>query len=118
MLAAYGIETAADVERYAVMNVPGFGEKLTGELLAWRHSHSVNFRFNPNEPLDPRDIAQAKQEIDARRTQLISTLRGGPPELQRAAQRVTEAQTRLLPVLERLWSEFQLAEARVQALKS
>ncbi|MGE3424782.1 MAG: hypothetical protein AB7N24_22255 [Dehalococcoidia bacterium] len=56
MLASYGIETAADVNYQQIIQIQGFGESLTSELVQWRQEHERNFRFNPNEPLDRRDI--------------------------------------------------------------
>ena len=33
MLASYGIETAADIKKTKIMQIPGFGEALTSDLL-------------------------------------------------------------------------------------
>lgn len=60
MLESYNIEPAADINRNAVLDVPGFGPALATRLEDWRHSVESRFRFNPNSAVEPRDI----QELD------------------------------------------------------
>jgi DNA-binding helix-hairpin-helix protein with protein kinase domain len=45
-LGSFGIETAFDVEPDAVLEVPGFGEKLTERLVQWRKQVEATFVFN------------------------------------------------------------------------
>lgn len=116
MLASYGIETAADVERRAIHQIPGFGQKLTGELLKWRKGHGQNFRFNPNEPIDRRDVEALDRELDVQRANLTAMLREGPDQLRRLSVEITVARTRLMPLLERTWGELKLKEAALKAL--
>jgi DNA-binding helix-hairpin-helix protein with protein kinase domain len=56
MLASFGIETAADIQQSAILQIPGFGNSLASDLLAWRRSHERKFIFNANEPLNPADV--------------------------------------------------------------
>ncbi len=93
MLASYGLETAADVEHTKIMRIPGFGSTLTLELVQWRQGHERNFRFNPNEPIDRRDILAIDRELDTRRQNLISTLQQEPNSLQRLGQEIKLATT-------------------------
>lgn len=62
-LASFGIQTAGDVERTAVMQVPGFGAALTDGLLQWRRRIERGFRFDPNKTLDAREIAIRRTEM-------------------------------------------------------
>ncbi|MCH6266581.1 hypothetical protein [Neobacillus citreus] len=39
VLQSYGIETARDVSKQAVLRVPGFGPSLTNNLVEWREKH-------------------------------------------------------------------------------
>jgi DNA-binding helix-hairpin-helix protein with protein kinase domain len=71
-LASFGIETASDVERNAILQVPGFGEKLTQRLLCWRQEIERQFVFNPAIGLPPREqqaldikYATARQPVEA-----------------------------------------------------
>jgi DNA-binding helix-hairpin-helix protein with protein kinase domain len=116
MLASYGIETAADVDSVKLMQIPGFGEKLTADLTRWRRKHEQNFRFNPNEPVDPRDIAAMDRELEAKKQKLLSALRQGPLQLRRLSQEITAARPRLTPLLEKVWTALKVAEAQRDAL--
>jgi DNA-binding helix-hairpin-helix protein with protein kinase domain len=116
MLVSYGIETAADIDGANIMRIPGFGEMLTSELVQWRQGHERNFRFNPSEPDDRRDIDAIDRKLEARRQSLLSTLRQGPDLLRRLSQEIHAARTRLMPILEKAWSALKIAEARRNAL--
>ncbi|MFM9940581.1 MAG: hypothetical protein ACKVP7_13950 [Hyphomicrobiaceae bacterium] len=61
-LMSYGIETAADIEREAVLNVPGFGTVRTQRLLDWRKSKSALFRFDPSKS----NVSSRLQQTDRR----------------------------------------------------
>jgi DNA-binding helix-hairpin-helix protein with protein kinase domain len=74
MLASYGIETAADIDGVNIMQIPGFGEMLTSELVRWRQGHERNFRFNSNAPIDRRALDTINRELEACRQNLSSTL--------------------------------------------
>ena len=116
MLASYGIETAVDIDGAKIMRIPGFKEVLTTELTRWRRRHEQNFRFNPNEPIDPRDIAAMNRDLEAKKQKLLSTLQQGPAQLRRISQDVTVARPRLMPLLQNTWTVLKLAEARRDAL--
>src|SRR5690606_6586791 len=116
MLASYGIETAADERKNKILRIPGFGDVLAGRLVEWRRKHERNFRFNPNEGLDPRDIAALNRDLAIKTQHLVWTLQQGPVKLQRASREIAAARARLMPVLERAWTALKLAEARRDAL--
>ncbi|MBU1702705.1 MAG: hypothetical protein KJ970_12650 [Candidatus Eisenbacteria bacterium] len=116
MLASYGIETAADVEYGKVIRIPGFGESLTSDLIRWRRSHEGNFRFNPNEPVDPRDIKSLDRDVEARRQSLLAILRQGPDVLRRLSLEIHSSRLRLLSILEKTWEAYKIAQTRRDAL--
>ena len=117
MLASYGIETAADIKSPGqILQIPGFGEVMTSELMQWRKGHERNFQFNPSEPVDRREIDAINRELDIRRQSLLATLRQGPDELRRLRQEIIGARERLMPTLEKAWDELKIAEARRNAL--
>jgi len=115
-LASFGIETAADVDRYRILGIHGFGPALSKALLEWRWRHEVKFRFNPATPVDPREIARVEHEIASRRSALTSRLQGGSRELLTARANILAARTRLGPLLDAAWTDLRLAEARQKAL--
>src|SRR5207249_3690938 len=98
MLESYGIETAADVAYRAILKIPGFGPKYTSSLVAWRKGHERRFRFDPNEPIDPQELASLDQRLAARSQELLSLLRQGPVSLRIVGQEVASARQRLGPL--------------------
>jgi len=116
MLASYGVETAADIQPKKILKIPGFGDFLTNELVAWREGHEKNFRFNPNEPIDSRDIAEMDRHLESKRQSLLSALRDGSRNLQRVSLAITAARPRLLPLMEQAWTAVKMAELYKQSL--
>lgn len=109
-LASYGIETANDLTRSALRNVPGFGVVLAGSLIAWRQLVESRFVFNPQKGVDPRDIQAVEKEIMAKRTEIERSLLSGPSQLQRVGSGIEHARKVLM-------LEYQAALAQeVQAL--
>lgn len=81
MLESYGIETAADISRNAVLNVPGFGPALTSRLMDWRRKVEARFHFDPNAGVDPKDVADLDQRMVQQKRDLEVALRKGAAEL-------------------------------------
>jgi DNA-binding helix-hairpin-helix protein with protein kinase domain len=104
MLASFGIETAADISRRRIAQIPGFNRMLTLELARWRRDRETTFRYNPNEPVDRRDIEAMDRELRARRNQLVSALQEGPASLRSLAAEIRVARERLMPQLEAAWA--------------
>ena len=78
MLSSYGIDDAADVTATAV---PGFGQFLTEQMLAWRRSFESRFKFDPKRGIDPADVQRVDQEIAKRRMEIELMLSRGQMEL-------------------------------------
>jgi DNA-binding helix-hairpin-helix protein with protein kinase domain len=116
MLASYGIETAADINKTKILQIPGFGEALTSELVEWRKKHERNFRFNPNEPVDRHEIDVMDRDLESQQQNLLSTLRQGSDSLRRISQEITAARSRLMPILDKTWTALKVAEAHHDAL--
>lgn len=79
-LNSYGIETAYDVQQDRVLQVPGFGDKLTLRLTQWRAEVSRQFRFDPRIPVPRAELLA----LDARyrtRLQALEVFLSGGPEL-------------------------------------
>ncbi|MFN2592311.1 MAG: hypothetical protein ABR532_05700 [Candidatus Dormibacteria bacterium] len=77
---------------------------LTLELVRWRRDMQSRFRFNPNEPVDRRDIQAMDAGLAARRRELLAELREGPASLRSLAAQIRVARERLLPLLEEAWA--------------
>jgi DNA-binding helix-hairpin-helix protein with protein kinase domain len=77
-LISFGIETAGDVSRSAVMQVPGFGEVMTKKLVEWRRQHESRFKYDrtPNGQ-DIADERALRGRFAAEKAKLESTIRNG-----------------------------------------
>jgi DNA-binding helix-hairpin-helix protein with protein kinase domain len=115
MLASYSIDTAADVTLSAVDAVPGFGQFLTGQLLAWRKTLEGKFVFNPKRAIDPEDVRKVDREMAATKTSLESSLLKGPSELARIRIQTTATRQSLAKELENATRELLQAEANARA---
>jgi DNA-binding helix-hairpin-helix protein with protein kinase domain len=74
----WGIEDAWDIDERKISAIKGFGPARVNSLLAWRRSKELLFRFDPNQPVDPRDIHALNQEFTQKAQQLQSILTSGP----------------------------------------
>ena len=94
-LISFGIETAGDVSRSAVKQVPGFGEVMTGKLVAWRRRHESQFKYdrNPNAQ-DVADERALRGRFAAEKAKLESTIRNGLGTLRNARAKLDSLPTR------------------------
>lgn len=113
ILISYGIETAADINTAALAKIPGFGHALTQELLGWRHSHERNFRFNPNEAIDPAEITKVNIAMQNQRGELLRCLQSGVSALESLRQEIVTARNRLQPLLIASWQSLQIAKYKL-----
>lgn len=81
-LASFGIETASDITKSAIMQIPNFGPATADKLLAWRATHERRFIYNPR--VLPADL-QAQSKVDAsfsaKAFDLTQKISGGQAEL-------------------------------------
>jgi DNA-binding helix-hairpin-helix protein with protein kinase domain len=94
-LISFGIETAADVNRSAVLRVPGFGDVMTGKLMAWRKAHEARFKYdrNPNAQ-DVADEKALRGRFMAEKAKLEATIRNGLGTLRNARAKIEALPTR------------------------
>jgi DNA-binding helix-hairpin-helix protein with protein kinase domain len=85
MLASFGIETAADIQQHAILQIPGFGSSLAADLIAWRRSHEQKFVFNANEALNPADVQAVRRDINQRKTDAENRCRNAISKLQQTS---------------------------------
>lgn len=86
-LASFGIESAADIKRNAILRIPGFGSATTDKLMAWRSQHERRFVYNsaPNQS-DVTTQARLDVEFANRAASLARTISGGQVELLQSAE--------------------------------
>jgi DNA-binding helix-hairpin-helix protein with protein kinase domain len=80
-LESYGIETAADLYRRAILVVPGFGGAMAQKLLDWRRQVEQDFVFDPRQPIDPQQIAALDHELASEKREIEQELVTGASEL-------------------------------------
>jgi DNA-binding helix-hairpin-helix protein with protein kinase domain len=115
MLASFNIDTAADITLAAVDAVPGFGQFLTGQLLAWRQALESKFVFSPNRGVDAEDVRALDREIASKRTTLEASLLRGAPDLARIGLQIAAVRQALARELESASRELFQAEANARA---
>lgn len=88
-LISFGIETAADVNRPAVLRIPGFGDVMTRRLMDWRRRHESHFRYNrtPNTQ-DVADEKALRAKFANQKAKLYSIIRNGIATLRTAKPRL------------------------------
>ncbi|MBK1655942.1 topoisomerase DNA-binding C4 zinc finger domain-containing protein [Allochromatium vinosum] len=88
-LISFGIETAADVNQSAVLRVPGFGDVMTGKLMAWRRGLESRFKYDstPNAQ-DVADERTLRGRFSAEKAKLESVIRNGLGTLRNAKTRL------------------------------
>jgi DNA-binding helix-hairpin-helix protein with protein kinase domain len=88
-LISFGIETAADVNRSSVIRVPGFGNVMTGKLMAWRQRHESRFKYDRNSNAqDVSDESALRGRFAAKKAKLGSTVRNGLGTLRNAKSKL------------------------------
>jgi DNA-binding helix-hairpin-helix protein with protein kinase domain len=115
MLAAYGIEDAADITRKALEAVPGFGSFLVSQIISWRQSLESTFRFNPGRGVDKADVQRVDQEVTKRRAEIEILLSKGPGELKGLGRSIIAARGQLQDQLEQALKEVAQAQADERA---
>jgi DNA-binding helix-hairpin-helix protein with protein kinase domain/Flp pilus assembly protein TadD len=109
-LQSYGIETAADIDYYRVLAVPGFGPTYTDKLISWRTSLERRFRFDSSKGIDPIDIAAVEREIAVARSKIIAELRSSLPHLRQLSERIRTARSTLKTALDEATQSLAQAE--------
>jgi DNA-binding helix-hairpin-helix protein with protein kinase domain len=115
MLSSYGIDDAADVTPTTVEAVPGFGQFLTGQMVAWRRSLESRFKFDPKRGIDPADVQRVDQQIAKRRMEIELMLSRGQVGLTEIRRRVIVTRGQLQDQLQKAWAEMAQARANAHA---
>ena len=81
VLRSFGVEDASDVSVFKLQQIKGFGPKLQGLLLAWRDERVRQFRFDPSQGIDPRDLKTLDFELEQKKSALTRDILEGPQRL-------------------------------------
>lgn len=130
-LESYGVETAGDVTKEKVLQVPGFGEQLAVALLNWRKTVEQSFVFDfarAQKGLDSGAIKIAPPPMPALLPQpephkleeirrLEMELRAAPQKLEQIARTISARQKRLKEEAELIAQSWAQSEADAGAIK-
>jgi DNA-binding helix-hairpin-helix protein with protein kinase domain len=115
-LRSYGIETAADVEKYAIERISGFGPGTSALLIAWRRFHENKFVFNPHQPINPTDIARVKSQVAHSRARLEQSLRSRLDELRQISAEIRQNRSTTVGHAAVVWKDLKQSEANERAV--
>lgn len=108
-LASFGIETAADISKPAINNIPGFGPAMAEKLMRWRSNLEMKFVYNTSYgPADAQAEAKVRSEIANKLTLLRKKISKNHSELTQVARHIRQQLSVEIPHLSRL------AEVRAQ----
>jgi DNA-binding helix-hairpin-helix protein with protein kinase domain len=109
-LRSFGIETAADISKHAVMQVRGFGERNTRAMMDWRASCERRFTYNPAMAVTQADMYAIKQKFGSRAAQIEKLLEAGIGELKSYSANVEVGRNAALPSLRAAALQLEQAE--------
>ena len=94
-LVSFGIETAADISQFSVLQVPGFGDVMTRNLLDWRRKLESRFRYNPaRNAQDIADEGRLRADFLRHKSDLEATIRNGLQTLRAAKPKIDNLKVR------------------------
>lgn len=130
-LASFGIETAGDVTKQKIENVPGFGSALSGRLMDWRKEVEREFVFSETQarsdlqsgkvfpsqpPANPTPIS-VEPRVKRRLTQIEAELASAPARLHQLAMTIKAQQDALMIEAKTIAEALMQAEADARAAK-
>jgi DNA-binding helix-hairpin-helix protein with protein kinase domain len=80
ILQLYGIETAKDISKESLMNVPGFGPFIS-DLIEWRKNIEKNLSFTAKKSIPKSDLHALEQEMYILKSELEKKITDGEAEL-------------------------------------
>lgn len=96
-LRSFGIETAADVTRHAVMAVKGFGQVKTRAVMDWQQACERKFVFDAKVAVSDADKNAVRSKFAVRTRSIEAALQAGMGELRDLSRESARVATVLLP---------------------
>lgn len=115
-LQSFGIETAAEINARKIMQIRGFGERITQVLVDWRESHERNFRFNPATAITPADTQVVKHAVRKRAVEISALMVQGLKDIKQGPEVRDGALRRHIRTVQQAANELAQAEADCKAL--
>lgn len=115
-LQSFGIETAAEINPRKIMQIRGFGERITQVLVDWRESHERNFRFNPATAVTQADMQVVKHAVRKRAVEISALMVQGLKDIKQGPEVREGALRRHIRTVQQAANELAQAEADYKAL--
>ena len=115
-LASYGILTAADVNAAAVFAVPGFGESLTANVIAWRDEVLRGYRFDPATAVAPAEQRATVLKFRGKQQQFLNEIAGHLAAIEALAPAARAALQPLRHSLRQAVARYEQARADLRVL--
>ena len=116
-LRSWGIDTAADVERDRILQIPGFGPTMVQRLVNWHRQLEKRFRYKPAQNTNRRDVQRIDRDLARRRTQLMTDLRAGIGPLEDMSKTIRDARATLRPQIEDAFEARMIAKLKLDAAR-
>lgn len=110
-LASYSILTAADIDQFKVRGIKGFGDVLTGNLLAWRAEVHRQFRFDPASAIAPAEQLAVARQFRTKQQQFLAEMGRQTDKLESLGPTCRTALQGLVPELRRAVERYEQADA-------
>ncbi len=115
VLASFGVQTAADVDRQKIAAIQGFGPALIAELMAWRQNVTNKFVFNASEPVNQNDLLALKARVANRKRDLENNIRSSTAILQQTSTASLSHRAKLTNLANQAFAARRQAEVNEQA---
>jgi DNA-binding helix-hairpin-helix protein with protein kinase domain len=116
MLRSNGIVTAADIDEHRIRRIKGFGDVLTGNLLAWKGEVLRQFRFDPATGISPAEQRVVSVKFRNAQQQFLFELSKQLSNLESLAPACRAALQKLTPNLQRAVAAYQHSEGSLRSL--
>jgi len=83
-LISWGIETAADIEKFRVMGIRGFGPDLANTLLSWQQRMAKGFKYDPTKAITDEDKRQVDIKVQHLQAEVVQDLRNAARDIENA----------------------------------
>jgi DNA-binding helix-hairpin-helix protein with protein kinase domain len=117
MLAAYNILTAYDIDLASVMQIKGFGQKLAGNLVAWRDDMNRQFRFDKSKGVPETELRGLAVKYRKQQEAYFRDIEHALGDLERLEPKVRKDLGALVPELTIAVAEWLQADEDVRILR-
>jgi len=117
ILASYNIFTAAEIDEHTILGIKGFGETLTGNLMAWKAEVLQKFRFDPSTAVSPGEQKALTMQFRARQQQILAETNDRLQKMTTLAPACQAEIKKILPELREAVAAWEQADADLRVIQ-